>query len=138
MSRFKFLTHISCQNISLHMTHTYRLISFHLQYLFNISCSTPTYFTPLLRYVFNGDRGYGYSQRVAIICDVSENPSTLKSAVFATITCSSTRRYLVLQLLVISCLFNCCTFCPLSLNPKIKQKVSPKRRQHSPLPNDQH
>jgi hypothetical protein len=42
-------------------------------------------FTPSLRYFINADRSYGYSQRLAIRCEVSESLSTMKSALITTI-----------------------------------------------------
>jgi hypothetical protein len=120
------------------MTNSYRHISFHLQYLFNISCSTQTHFTSSLRYLFNDNRSNVYSQRVAVSCEVKKDISTLKSSVFTTINCSPTRRYIFLEFFVLFCFLKFGIFCPISLNPNIKPKVSRERRQHIPLPHDQH
>ena len=76
-------------------------------------------FTLSLRYLINADRNYGYSQRVAIRCEVSWTLSTMKSAVFTTITWSQTEQNQFLHLLFTFCFFNCSIFCPYTLNPKI-------------------
>jgi hypothetical protein len=58
------------------------------------------------------DRSYGYSQRMAISCDVSETLSTMKSAVLTTITCSQTERNQFLPLPFTFCFLTAVYFVP--------------------------
>jgi len=69
--------------------------------------------------------------------EVSENLSTLKSAVFTPITCSPTECYIFLTLLFITCFFNFSTFYPFLLKPKIEAESSSETLPTYPLPLDQ-